>query len=138
MRWILFGSSLLVLAMIVCGCIQYPPGSPATPAPTGISVVTIGEVQTTPHPAMDVTVTARKTADSVVIRIGDCKDTASLTSLNVRVTNYDGTTIQRTLANPVAGEEYTIRYLHTANAATVNIIGTFSDGFQQTLLLSPV
>ena len=91
-----------------------------------------------PHPAMEVNVTARETANTVVIRVEGGKDAVSLSSLNVRITNLDGSVIQRTIPNPVTGESYRIEYYRTANAATVNIIGTFSDGFQQTLLLTSV
>jgi len=81
---------------------------------------------------------AEQTLDSVIIRVDGGNDAKSLTSLNVRITNRDGTTIQRTIPTPVVGNPYTIQYYRIANAATVNIVGTFADGFQQTLLMTSV
>jgi hypothetical protein len=124
---------------MICGCIQFPAASPATPAPSGgLEVVTHTLTTVPPHRPMEVNVTARETANNVVIMVEGGKDAAFLSSLNVRITNFDGTVIQRTIANPVIGESYSIAYYRTANAATINIIGTFSDGFQQTLLLNSV
>lgn len=81
---------------------------------------------------------AEQTLDSVIIRVDGGNDAKSLASLNVRITNRDGTTIQRTIPTPVVGNPYTIQYYRIANAATVNIVGTFTDGFQQTLLMTSV
>jgi hypothetical protein len=36
----------------------------------------------------------------------------------------------------VVGNPYKIQYFRIANVANVNIIGTFSDGYQQTLLMT--
>lgn len=139
MRWILPPGCfcVLVLTVMICGCIQSPAGPPATPA-GAIGVVTISPAPVTPHPAMEVNVTVSETANSVIVRVEGGKDAAVLSSLNVRIDNFDGTVIQRTIPKPVTGESYGIEYYHTANAATVNIIGTFSDGFQQTLLLTSI
>jgi hypothetical protein len=137
MRWILPVGCLLVLTVIICGCIQSPSAGSGTPAPTGgISVVMITDTTATPHPGMAVNVTAEVTKSSVNVRVDGGNDAAALTSLNVRITNYDGTTIQRTIQSPVIGKTYSIMYYHDANAANINIVGTFSDGFQQTLLIS--
>jgi hypothetical protein len=85
---------------------------------------------------MAVNITATETATEVVIRVDGGNDAAALTSLNIRITNQDGTTIQRTIQSPVVGNPYKIQYFRIANAANVNIIGTFSDGYQQTLLMT--
>ena len=79
---------------------------------------------------------AEQTLDSVIIRVDGGSDAKSLISLNIRLTNRDGTTIQRTIVSPVTGKPYTIQYYRIANAANANIIGTFSDGYQQTLLMT--
>jgi hypothetical protein len=94
------------------------------------------DTTTTPHPVMAVNVTAEKTPDSVVIRVGGGADAAGLTSLAVHITNNDGTTVQRSIPSPEVGRPYSIQYYRNANAATANIIGTFSDGYQQTLLIT--
>jgi hypothetical protein len=85
---------------------------------------------------MTVIITAMETTNEVVIQVQGGKDAAALTSLNIRITNYDGTTIQRTVLSPEIGKPYSIQYFRNANADRVNIVGTFSDGFQQTLLLT--
>jgi len=87
---------------------------------------------------MAVNVSAEKMADRVVISVDGGNDAGALTSLAVRINNYDGTSVQRTLQSPEIGKQYSIQYFRTANAANVNIIGTFSDGYQQTLLMTSV
>jgi hypothetical protein len=138
MRWILPVVCLLFLMVILCGCIQSPSVVPPTPEPAAEIVATLPDTTATPHPAMAVTMSAEQTLDSVIIRVDGGNDAKSLTSLNVRITNRDGTTIQRTIPTPVVGNPYTIQYYRIANAATVNIVGTFADGFQQTLLMTSV
>ena len=64
------------------------------------------------------------------------KDAGALTSLSIHINNYDGTSVQRTIPAPGIGRSYSIQYFQNANAKTANIIGTFSDGFQQTLLIT--
>ena len=136
MRWILLPGCLLFLMVIYCGCIQSPAPAPATPVPTAGADVMIPATTATLHPLMAVNVTAEQTIDSVIIRVDGGRDTGALTSLSVHLTNYDGTSVQRTITAPAVGRLYSIQYFQNANAKTVNIIGTFSDGFQQTLLLT--
>jgi len=87
---------------------------------------------------MMVNISAEKMTDSVVISVDGGPDAGALASLVVRINNYDGTSVQRTLPSPEIGRQYRIQYFRTANAANVNIIGTFSDGYQQTLLMTSV
>jgi hypothetical protein len=128
----------MVLFVLLSGCLQSPPVSPVTPQQTG-TVVIVGDI---PEPAVSVAsrrivnLTAEKTTDSVVVRVDGGKDVGGLSSLSVRISNYDGTSVQRTLPSPSAGKTYTIQYYRMANADTINIIGTFSDGYQQTLLIT--
>jgi len=136
MRWILPGGCLLVLTVIICGCIQSPSAGPGTPAPTGGAVVILPDTTATQHPQMAVDITATETTNEVVIQVHGGKDAAALASLNVRITNYDGPPIQRTILSPEIGKPYSIQYYRNANADRVNIVGTFSDGFQQTLLMT--
>jgi hypothetical protein len=138
MRWILPVGCLLFLIVIFCGCIQSPPSAPATPAPTAGAVVLLPDTTATQHPRMAVNVSAEKMTDSVVISVDGGNDAGALTSLAIRINNYDGTSVQRTLQSPGIGKPYRIQYYRTANAANINIIGTFSDGYQQTLLMTSV
>lgn len=137
MRLILSVGCILVLTVIACGCIQSPSVPPVTPLETNEVTVTVPlETMVTPHPRMAVNMSAEQTPDSVIIRVDGGSDAKSLSSLNVRITNRDGTTIQRTISSPVIGNPYAIQYYRVANAANANIVGTFSDGYQQTLLMT--
>ena len=137
MRSILPAVYVLLLSVLVCGCIQSPSAPPVTPAETsGVPVFRLPDTTATGHSRMAVNITATETATDVVIQVDGGNDAAALRSLNIRITNQDGTTIQRTIQSPVIGNPYKIQYFRIANAANVNIIGTFSDGYQQTLLMT--
>jgi len=101
-----------------------------------VVVTPVVETMVTPHPRMAVNMSAEQTPDSVIIRVDGGNDAKSLSALNVRITNRDGTTIQRTISSPVVGNPYAIQYYRVANAANANVVGTFSDGYQQTLLMT--
>ncbi|MFA5268752.1 MAG: hypothetical protein WC379_12350 [Methanoregula sp.] len=138
MRLFLSVGCVLILTVLACGCIQSDSVPPVTPAETsGVMVITpVAETTVTPHLRMAVNVSAEQTLDSVIIRVDGGNDAKSLSSLNVRITNRDGTTFQRTISSPVVGNPYAIQYYRIANAANVNVVGTFSDGYQQTLLMT--
>ena len=138
MRLILSVGCILVLTVLVGGCIQSDSAPPQTPAETlGVEVTTpVAESTVTPHSRMAVNMSAEQTPDSVIIRVDGGNDAKSLNSLNVRITNRDGTTIQRTISSPVIGNPYAIQYYRVANAANANVVGTFSDGYQQILLMT--
>lgn len=139
MRWILPVGCLLVMMVIMCGCIQSPSSAPVPPGQTGgISVGPITDTTVPPHPRMAVNITAEKAQSSVIIRVEGGTDAGSLTSLTVHINNYDGTAVDRTIPFAGIGKEYSIQYYREANAANVNIVGTFSDGYQQTLLMTAV
>lgn len=139
MRLILPVGCILVLTVLVCGCIQSHAAPPVTPAETsGVTVLVPTDTTIPPHPRMAVNITVGETANSVIILVAGGNDTAALSSINVRITNLDGTTVQRVIHSPVVGRPYSIQYYRYANAANVNIVGTFSDGFQQTLLMTSV
>lgn len=138
MRLILSVGCILVLAVLAGGCIQSNPASPVTPAETSVAVVIspVAETTVTPHLRMAVNMSAEQTPDSVIIRVDGGSDAKSLSTLNIRITNRDGTNIQRTIQSPVVGNPYVIQYYRIANAANANVVGTFSDGYQQTLLMT--
>ena len=135
MRWILLLGCLLVVLGVLCGCIQSSPVPPA-PVPVSQTDVMVPDTTATPHLPAAVNVTATETQDSVVIRVNGGTDAGSLTSLSIKIMNYDGTSVQRTIAAPETGRDYSIQYFHTANARTINVVGTFADGYQQTLLIT--
>ena len=137
MRLILPVGCLLCLTVIFCGCIQSPSTVLATPEPTAVdAVIMLPATTATLHLPMAVNVTAEKTPDSVVIRVEGGRDAGALTSLSVHINNDDGTSVQRTIPAPEIGRVYSIQYFRNANGRTANIIGTFSDGYQQTLLIT--
>ena len=92
----------------------------------------------TPHPEKYVNFTVTQTQTEVKITYDGGPDAADLQSIAILITNHDGTQVQRTIMNPVAGATYSFTYRGTANAARVNIIGTFQDGYQQTVLIETV
>jgi hypothetical protein len=98
--------------------------------------VMLSDTTATLHPPMVVNITAEKTIDRVVIRVNGGRDAGSLTALSIHINNYDGTSVQRTIPAPETGRSYSIQYFRNANARTANVVGTFSDGFQQTLLIT--
>jgi hypothetical protein len=137
MRMILPAGCLLVVIMLMSGCIQSPPVAPVTPQQTGtVTVVDLPDTTVTEPSRRVVTVTAEKMIDRVDIRVQGGKDAADLSSLSVRIKNYDGTSVQRNIPSPEPGRTYSIQYFRNANAANINIVGTFSDGYQQTLLMN--
>lgn len=137
MRLILPAGCLLVVFVLMSGCIQSPAAAPVTPQQTGtVPVLDIPDATVAETARRDVTVTAEKMIDRVDIQVGGGKDAGALTSLSVRIRNYDGTSVQRNIPSPETGRTYSIQYFRNANAASINIIGTFSDGFQQTLLMT--
>ena len=137
MRSILPAGCLLVLFVLMCGCIQSPPAAPVTPQQTGtVTVVDIPDTTVTGPSRRMVTVTAEKMIDRVDIQVQGGKDAGDLSSLSVRIKNYDGTSVQRNIPSPETGRTYSIQYYRNANAASINIVGTFSDGYQQTLLMN--
>jgi hypothetical protein len=136
MRLILPAGCFLVLMVIICGCSQSPTVAPVTPTLAAVSVDILPDTTLTEHPRMAVNVTAEKTQSSVIIQIDGGSDAASLISLNVGITNYDGTIVQRTIPSLEIGKPYEFPYRGYSNAAKINIVGTFSDGYQQTLLMT--
>jgi ABC-type Fe3+-hydroxamate transport system substrate-binding protein len=137
MRLILPAGCFLVLFVLMSGCIQSPSAAPVTPQQTGtVTVLDVPDTTVTEPARRVVTVTAEKMIDRVDIKVQGGKDTGALTSLSVRIKNYDGTSVLRNIPSPETGRTYSIQYYRNANAASINIVGTFSDGFQQTLLMN--
>lgn len=129
---------LLSLALLVlsAGCTtQTAPAAP-TPAPAVVTVVeTPVEVLTVPA-HKEINVTAWQTDRNVTVQYNGGRDAAFLTTLYIQIDNKNGQKIRRTILTPVTGSPIVFTYLGTVNADTVNVIGKFSDGTKQTVLLT--
>ncbi len=132
MRWNGLLAILIVVSMLACGCMQ----TPATPAPPSPA-----QPVTTPVPATTATkqkqidVTAWTTEHSVILQYNGGNDASYLTALNVQIDNQNGQVVKRTLDVPVIGKEYEFTYTGVVDARTINVIGVFSDGTEQTVLI---
>ena len=131
--WIALAAFVLVLAS---GCLQ--PANTVAPTPTPqfvvipettapVAATTIAEKQ------LSFTVTTSKTMLNITYNGGP--DAADLQTINIKVTNQDGTVIPRTIETPTVGSTYVFTYRGNANPSVVNIIGTFTGGYQQTVLM---
>ena len=79
--------------------------------------------------------TVTKTDTSVTITYEGGADAADLTALKIRIDNQDSSDIERVFLDPVPGTPYQFTYMGLADPVTANIIGTWKDGYQQTVLL---
>lgn len=137
MQWIMPVGCILFLFLLSCGCIQSPAAT-VTPVPAGATGNIPADTTATAEPLRDVNVTALKTESEVIVTVNGGRDAAALASMGIRITNYDGSVITRMVSPVVIGKPYVFTYRVTANAARINIVGTFSDGRQQTILMTPV
>ena len=135
MRCVYWTCILVFVLIITCGCLQAAPSTPPVvqtptePVTLPTSVTTIMNVQK----QVNFTVTESKTMVNVTYEGGP--DAADLQSINIRIMNQDGTQFPRTIDNPVIGVPYLFTYRGNANAKYVNIVGTFTNGYQQTVLM---
>jgi hypothetical protein len=124
----------VIILVITCGCLQPAPSN--TPLSTPAAPIT-PPVAATPNPDMQkqVNFTVMQAGSMLNITYDGGPDAGDLVSLAVRITNHDGTQNVWQINNPVANKTYTFTYHGVANAAFVNIIGTFRNGYQQTVLM---
>lgn len=132
MRRLFWCLVIIFLIILVSGCIQ--------PAPQPASTVTSVPLPITsptrdPDIPRQVNFTATKAGSFVNVTYEGGPDAADLVSLNIRINNQNGQNVQRTITYPVIGSPYVFTYKGVADANVVNIVGTFSDGFQQTVLM---
>jgi hypothetical protein len=137
MQWIVPVGCVLFLFMLSCGCIQSP-AAPVSPVPAGVVGDLSADKAATPEPLREVNITATKVDPEVIVLVNGGKDAAALASMDIRITNYDGTVTTRVITPVVTGKPYIFTYRGNANAARINIVGTFSNGSKQTLLMAPV
>jgi hypothetical protein len=133
MRRIFLCSVFLIISALVCGCTQpVPPQVPSTPAVTVATPETTGAV----HIEKQIDINAVQNASQVVVQYNGGRDAADLVTLRIRINNRFEDSFQRTINNPVAGAQYVFTYQAPANAQSVNIVGVFRDGTEQTVLMA--
>ncbi|MGA2122121.1 MAG: hypothetical protein ABSG49_08765 [Methanoregula sp.] len=134
MRSVHWTCLFVIILVIICGCLQPAPSntSPATPAAPITPPVT---ATSNPNAQKQVNFTVTQAGSMLNITYDGGPDAADLASIAIRITNHDGTQITRTIDNPVVDYTYVFPYRGVANAAFVNIIGTFGNGYQQTVLM---
>jgi hypothetical protein len=141
MRRFLWPHLLLLFAVLLAGCLQTaaPPAPAAPPADAPPAIVTLPPAATTAapvHKQLNITAEERKT--EVIVRYNGGPDAADLVSLNIRINNQNSQNVQRTITDPVIGAEYIFTYRGVADASVVNVVGTFRDGTEQTVLMAYV
>lgn len=132
----IFYPSLLIVLLLVCasGCTQ--------PAPQTTPVTTASQVPATPLPAVTTAVAEKsltfevsKTQKTVNITYTGGPDAGGLASLKIRIDNQDLDDFERTVLAPSPGEQILFTYQGLATPVTANIIGTWENGYQQTVLM---
>ena len=126
---------ILVLVLVATsGCTQ--------PATTPSTVSTVEQSPVTPIPVAATTVTVKnltfdvsKTEKTVNVTYTGGPDAADVLALDIQIDNQDGTRIKQIFPEPAVGTPFIFTYMGLANPVTVNIIGTFRGGYQQTVLL---
>ncbi|MFA6333747.1 MAG: hypothetical protein WCX22_12415 [Methanoregula sp.] len=140
MRWI-FLLGLVVPALIVAGCTS---SSSGTPVPTAsVVILTTPPTLQTPAPViadgqMQINVTTWQSGNDVNIQYNGGASAAYLTSLTITINNQNGQVVTRTMDSPTPGDVYTFPYIGTPDADNVDVIGVFTGGVQQTVLLTNV
>jgi len=137
MRCLYWICPIVLLFVIASGCLQPSPVN-TPPAVTLVYTTVVPVTSAPPHPTQQVNFTVTQGKTELNITYDGGPDAANLQSIDILITNHDGTQVMRTIVNPVVGATYTFTYRGTANAARVNIIGTFNDGYLQTVLLQTV
>lgn len=124
---------IILLLVITSGCVQPAKTAPAT---------TVVQTAVTPIPVVATTAmekqlnfTVTKTEKTVNITYDGGSDAADLLALRIRIDNQDSSVIEQTFPEPDIGHPYVFNYMGLANPVTVNIIGTFKGGYQQTVLM---
>ncbi len=126
---------LLIILVIACtGCLQTTtPASELTAVPP---VTTPMTPVMTPNSTtqMQINMSAWQTGPNVYVQYNGGANAADLTSLNIRIISYSGNVESRTINAPVPNTTWQFTYATSNSANRVNIVGTFSNGRQQTVL----
>jgi hypothetical protein len=87
---------------------------------------------------MQINVTTWQSGNDVNIQYNGGASAAYLTSLTITINNQNGQVVTRTMDSPTPGDVYTFPYIGTPDADNVDVIGVFTGGVQQTVLLTNV
>ena len=137
MRWILV-TGFLVLAVLVAGCAQNT-AVPVTPTITqSVDLITQTATPTAviADGAMQINVTAKQSGHNVIVTYTGGASAASLTALKITIYDQNGQVVTRTMENPQPGDVYTFPYEGVPDPANVDVIGIFTGGVQQTVLMT--
>jgi curli biogenesis system outer membrane secretion channel CsgG len=132
MRRIWLFTVFIILLILACGCTQKP-AAPTIPTPA--QPVTTTVPATTADTQKQISVIAYKTDNSVVLKYIGGRDAPTLTAFKVQIDNQDGSNIKQTIYAPVVGNDYAFQYMGIPNPVTINVVGVFSDGTEQTVLI---
>jgi hypothetical protein len=80
-------------------------------------------------------VTAWKTDTSVIVQYNGGSNAANLVALKVQIDNQNGQVVKRDFLSPAIGQQYEFPYQGMVDVRTVNVIATYRDGTQQTVLM---
>jgi hypothetical protein len=131
---------IVILAAVLAGCTQ-PATTTAPPVLVHTPVVTpspTAVISTAVPYRMQINVTAKQTNNDVIVQYNGGADATYLTALRIRIDNNNGQTVDQTMNYPQPGAVYTFPYMGTPDADRVNVVGIFTGGSQQTVLLTYV
>jgi hypothetical protein len=83
---------------------------------------------------MQINVTAWKSESEIDVQYNGGANAANLTSLQIHIYNINGEIVNQIISVPVIGNIYRFPYNGALYVDSVNVIGTFKDGSQQTVL----
>lgn len=138
MRRVVWASFLILVLVITCGCLQQEPAAPppVNTAPTPAAVVTLPPAITTVAAAQkELNFTVERTYSTVNVTYNGGPDAADLSAIRIRIDNINSQDVERVIPNPVPGYPYIFTYRGVADPKTVNIVGIFSNGYEQTVLM---
>jgi hypothetical protein len=140
MRRIFWCFCVILLSVLISGCLQpAPPTAPvatSTPAPEPAITLPPATLPTATPVQKQVNFTISEKDTQLIVRLDGGRDAADLTSLLFRIQNQNGQYIERTRTGTTVGVEYVFNYRGDVDAMVVNIIGTFRDGTEQTVLMA--
>jgi hypothetical protein len=137
MRWILV-TGLLVFAILVAGCTQHT-SSPATPTITqsvDLITPTASPTAVIADGTMQINVTAKRSGHDVIVTYTGGASAANLVALQIAIYNQNGQIVTRTMENPQPGDVYTFPYEGVPDPSNIDVVGIFTGGVQQTVLLT--
>jgi hypothetical protein len=139
MRILLFTMLVLTAAIFTAGCTQNPadaapPTQPATPVtqPVATQPPSTAGIYAT----REINVTAWQAGNNVIVKYSGGRDAPDLLALRVRIGSYSGKADIQTFESPSVGQEYVFHYVGTPDADSVNVVGKFRDGTEQTVLMT--